>query len=113
MPGYDAFISYSRRASTHLATDLQVGVERFAKPWYRLRAVRVFRDDASMSANTALWSTIERGLSEAEWLVLLASPAGLAVAVRRQARSAGGVSTRSPTASSSCSRTASTSSGTA
>ena len=72
--GFDAFISYSRRASTTLATDLQSAVERFAKPWYRLRAVRVFRDDASMSANTALWSTIERGLTEAEWLVLLASP---------------------------------------
>ena len=72
--GFDAFISYSRRASTTLATDLQSAVERFAKPWYRLRAVRVFRDDASMSANTALWSTIERGLTEAEWLILLASP---------------------------------------
>ena len=57
-----------------MATDLQVAVERFAKPWYRLRAIRVFRDDASMSANTALWSTIERGLTEAEWFVLLASP---------------------------------------
>ena len=74
MPGFDVFISYSRRASTTLATDLQVAVERFAKPWYRLRAARVFRDDASMSANTALWSTIERGLRDAEWLVLLASP---------------------------------------
>ncbi|MDX6371060.1 MAG: hypothetical protein QOD98_48, partial [Nocardioidaceae bacterium] len=74
MPGFDAFISYSRRASTTLATDLQGAVERFAKPWYRLRAVRVFRDDASMSANPALWTNIERGLTEAEWFVLLASP---------------------------------------
>jgi WD40 repeat protein len=71
---FDAFISYSRRASTVLATDLQVAVERFAKPWYRLRAVRVFRDDASMSANPGLWSTIEAALRQAEWLVLLASP---------------------------------------
>jgi WD40 repeat protein len=74
VPGFDAFVSYSRRASTTLATDLQAAVERFAKPWYRLRAVRVFRDDASMSANPALWSSIERGLTEAEWFVLLASP---------------------------------------
>jgi hypothetical protein len=73
--GFDAFISYSRRASTTLATDLQVAVEKFAKPWNRLRAVRVFRDDASMSANPALWSTIENGLTEAGWFILLASPA--------------------------------------
>ena len=75
MAGFDAFISYSRRASTTLATDLQVAVERFAKPFYRLRAVRVFRDDASMSANPALWSTIQSGLTEAGWFILLASPA--------------------------------------
>jgi WD40 repeat protein len=72
--GFDAFISYSRRASTTLATDLQVAVEKFGKPFYRLRSARVFRDDASMSANVALWSTIERGLTDAGWFILLASP---------------------------------------
>lgn len=71
---FDAFLSYSRRASTTLATELQGGVERFAKPWNRLRAVRVFRDDASMSANVGLWGTIERALTEADWFVLIASP---------------------------------------
>lgn len=71
---FDAFISYSRRASTSLAADLQSAIERFAKPWYRLRAVRVFRDDSSMSASVALWSTIERALTESQWFILLASP---------------------------------------
>ena len=71
---FDAFISYSRSASGQLAVDLQNGVERFAKPWNRLRSLRIFRDDSSMSANTALWSTIEHGLTEAEWLILLATP---------------------------------------
>ena len=56
---FKAFISYSRAASQPLAIDLQNGLERFAKPWYRLRAMRVFRDDSSMAANTALWSSIE------------------------------------------------------
>jgi len=76
MPGekFDAFISYSRSASTELASDLQSGIERFAKPWFRLRASRVFRDDSSMSANTALWGTIEGGLREAGWLILIATP---------------------------------------
>ena len=75
---FQAFISYARSTSTPLATALQSAVERFAKPWYRLRATRVFRDDTSMSANTALWSTIETGLRQSQWLVLLASPAAAA-----------------------------------
>jgi WD40 repeat protein len=71
---FGAFISYARVASSALALDLQNGMERFAKPWNKLRAVRIFRDDASMSANTALWSTIQRALERSEWFVLLATP---------------------------------------
>lgn len=74
MAGFDAFISYSRQASSTLAVALRDGIERFAKPWYKLRSSRVFLDDASMSANTGLWSTIEGGLTEAEWFILLCSP---------------------------------------
>ena len=75
---FQAFISYSRAASQPLAVDLQAGLERFAKPWYRLRAMRVFRDDSSMAANTALWATIETGLKQAGWFILLATPASAA-----------------------------------
>lgn len=71
---FDAFISYARVPSTGLAVEVQTGLEKFAKPWNRLRAIRVFRDDASMSANSALWSTIERALQEAGWFILLATP---------------------------------------
>jgi WD40 repeat protein len=72
--GFDAFISYSRQASSTLAVALRNGIERFAKPWYKLRSSRIFLDDASMSANTGLWSNIERGLTEADWFILLCSP---------------------------------------
>ncbi|OHT88444.1 TIR domain-containing protein [Mycobacteroides saopaulense] len=74
MLGFDAFISYARKPSTQLAIDLQNGLEKFAKPWNRLRAIRVFRDDSSMSANSALWSTIESALREAKALILLVTP---------------------------------------
>ena len=50
---FKAFISYSRAASQPLAVDLQNGLDASPKPWYRLR-MRVFRDDSSMAANTAL-----------------------------------------------------------
>jgi WD40 repeat protein len=71
---YEAFISYARAPSTALASQLQTSLERFAKPWNKMRAVRVFRDDQSMAANTALWSTIERGLRESSHLILLVTP---------------------------------------
>jgi hypothetical protein len=71
---YDVFMSYSHRADDRLAPALQAGLHRFARPWYRLRALRVFRDDASLSASPGLWRSIEDALGAARWFVLLASP---------------------------------------
>ena len=55
---YDAFISYSHAADGLLAPRLQAGLQRFAKPWWKRRALRVFRDESSLSANPHLWSSI-------------------------------------------------------
>ena len=71
---YDAFISYSHAADGRLAPALQSGLQRLAKPWYRVRALRVFRDETGLSTNPHLWSSIVGALDEAEWFVLLASP---------------------------------------
>ncbi|MBV9141755.1 MAG: TIR domain-containing protein, partial [Pseudonocardiales bacterium] len=71
---YDAFLSYSHALDGVLASALQTGLERFAKPWYRPRALRVFRDNASLSANPGLWTSIEEALASSAWLVLMASP---------------------------------------
>jgi WD40 repeat protein len=73
-PAYDCFISYSHAADRRLAPALQTGLHRFAKPWYRLHALRVFRDDASLAANPGLWSSIQQALRGSEWFVLMASP---------------------------------------
>lgn len=72
--GYDSFISYSHALDSVIAQELQTGMERFAKPWYRPRALRVFRDTTSLSANPDLWSSIEKALASSAWLVLMASP---------------------------------------
>jgi WD40 repeat protein len=72
---YKAFVSYSHSADGKLAPALQASLQQFAKPWNRLRAMRVFVDTASLSANPALWPTIERSLRESEYFILLASPA--------------------------------------
>ena len=71
---FDAFISYSHVADAELARSLQAGLHRFAKPWYKLRSLRVFRDESSLSANPALWPSITEALDSATWFVLLASP---------------------------------------
>jgi hypothetical protein len=37
---YDGFISYSHAADDLLAPRLQTGLQRFAKPWWKRRALR-------------------------------------------------------------------------
>lgn len=71
---YDAFVSYSRAVDGKLAPALESALQKFAKPWYRMRALRVFRDDASLSTNPALWSSITAALDESAFFILLCSP---------------------------------------
>ncbi len=71
---YDGFISYSHAADDLLAPRLQSGLQRFAKPWWKRRALRIFRDESSLSANPHLWSSITGALDKSGWFVLLLSP---------------------------------------
>ena len=71
---YDGFVSYSHAADDLLAPRLQAGLQRFAKPWWKRRALRIFRDESSLSANPHLWSSITDALDESGWFVLLLSP---------------------------------------
>jgi WD40 repeat protein len=71
---YDGFISYSHSADDLLAPRLQAGLQRFAKPWWKRRALRIFRDEASLSANPHLWGSIVEAMDQSDWLVLLLSP---------------------------------------
>src|SRR5829696_9223473 len=71
---YDAFISYSHAVDRQFAPALQRSLHRLAKPWHRLRALRVFRDEASLSADPHLWSSIQDALQSSRFFILLASP---------------------------------------
>ena len=71
---YDAFISYSHAKDKPIATALQRAVQTLGKPWYKRRALRVFRDDTIVSATPHLWPTIEQALGQSRFLILLASP---------------------------------------
>jgi WD40 repeat protein len=73
-PAYDAFISYSHAKDKPIAAALQRVVQKLGKPWYRRRALRLFRDDTSLTATPHLWPSIEQALGQSRFLILLASP---------------------------------------
>jgi tetratricopeptide (TPR) repeat protein len=74
MAAYDAFVSYSHAKDKPIAAALQSVIQTLGKPWYRRRALRVFRDDTSLSATPSLWPSIETALGNSRFLILLASP---------------------------------------
>ncbi len=78
--GYAAFISYSHAEDRRLAAALQAALHRFAKPWYRLRALRVFRDDTNLAPSADLSGVLAAALDAAAHLVLFASPGAAASA---------------------------------
>jgi hypothetical protein len=71
---YDAFLSYSHAADGRLAPALQHALHRFARPWNRMRALRVFRDTTSLAATPELWPAIVAALGQSSHFLLLASP---------------------------------------
>jgi len=64
---YDGFISYWHAADDLLAPRWQSGLQRFAKPCWKRRASRIFRDESSLSANQHLWSSITDALDQSGW----------------------------------------------
>ena len=74
---YRAFISYNH-SDAAIAAALASNLTRFARPWYRIRAMRVFLDKNSLSTDPSLSGALERALADSEWLILLASPSSAA-----------------------------------
>jgi WD40 repeat protein len=71
---YNAFISYSHTADAALAAALQSALHSFARPWYKLRALHIFRDQTNLAVNPALWSSIRDALDQSLFFILIASP---------------------------------------
>jgi WD40 repeat protein len=71
---YKAFISYSHSADSPFAKRLQLALEKFAKPWNKVRACRIFRDQTNLAVAPDLWAEIEKALASSEHLLFLASP---------------------------------------
>lgn len=71
---YDVFISYSHAADGDFAPALQKAIGDFGRPWYRRRALEVFRDNTGLAVNPDLWGSIVEALDSSRTFVLLASP---------------------------------------
>src|SRR6266446_10501831 len=71
---YDVFVSYSHGGDDLLSERVQVGLQRFAKPWWRRRALNVFRDRTGLSANPGLWSSIADAIDDSRFFLTLSSP---------------------------------------
>src|ERR1700733_5902774 len=71
---YNAFISYSHAADDTLAAALQSALHSFARPWYKLRALHIFRDQTNLAVNPVLWSSMRNALDQSSFFILLASP---------------------------------------
>src|SRR5436305_420994 len=69
---YRAFMSYSHAVDRTLAPAVQRGLVHMAKPWYRMPAFRLFRDDTSLTASPGLWSSIEEALNSSRFFILMA-----------------------------------------
>ncbi len=71
---YNAFMSYSHAADARFAPFLQRAIQGFAKPWYKLRSVRIFRDETGLTLTPELWPDIQRAMNSCQFFILLASP---------------------------------------
>ena len=70
--GYDAFISYSHNDGS-TAERLQSALQSFARPWYRRRSLRVFRDTSNLAAEPSLRRAVEAALDLSRHVIVLAS----------------------------------------
>jgi WD40 repeat protein len=72
---YDAFVSYSHAADGLLAPAIQATLHKLAKPWYKPKALNVYRDQTNLSVNPELWPTIQQAISSSSYFLLFASVA--------------------------------------
>jgi hypothetical protein len=71
---YDAFISYNQKLDKPFVRRLQRQLQNLGKTWWQRRALRIFRDETSLSATPQMWPAIERALECSRYLIVCASP---------------------------------------
>jgi hypothetical protein len=70
---YHCFVSYTTADNQQRAARLQTALQRLAKPWYRRRLVRVFRDESNLAAEASLTDALKTAIDESQCLIVLGS----------------------------------------
>ena len=70
----DAFLSYAHEPDKPIAKAVQRTLQTLGKPWYRRRAMRVFRDESDNPAAPDLQGQIASALRQSRSLIVLLSP---------------------------------------
>jgi len=72
---HDAFVTYTQRNERDraVARAVQHALHRLAKPFYRLRAMDVFRDETSLAQTNELSKSLRAHLARSDYLLVVAS----------------------------------------
>lgn len=70
---FDAFLSYSWKGESAIAPAIQSIIQSFLRPWYKPRALNIFRDLSSLAAGSSLQDALRKKLDQSQHLIVLAS----------------------------------------
>jgi len=72
-PSQDLFFSYAHGTHRQLTDLLYTRLRRLGRPWYRLQALRIFRDTSTLPATESLWPSIATAIESSTHFLLVAS----------------------------------------
>jgi hypothetical protein len=75
---FDAFISYSRKTDLIFSEKLQHYLQIFAKPWYKSRILRIFRDKTNIRPSPSISTELKVAIDHSSFFILIASPGSAA-----------------------------------
>ena len=68
---YDAFLSYPHKSGMRLSIKVQEALQLIAKPWFKSKALNIFRDETNLSTSPHLWKDIEKALASSEHFIII------------------------------------------
>jgi WD40 repeat protein len=71
---YKAFLSYRHQTEHTLASALETGLQKFAKPFYLPRGLRIYRDERNQNLTDDLLRDVKAAMDDSEFFILMASP---------------------------------------
>jgi flagellar biosynthesis chaperone FliJ len=64
---YHAFISYRQATESDVAEKLEKALQQYAKPWHKLRAMNIYRDNDDQNLSPNLKKAVEDAMDGSEY----------------------------------------------